>query len=175
MFYVVLAADGSNAASTKGLAFFRRPDEVHSTMKIAKGALVLAPVAPLQNFSCKGSSGAVSLGKHTMADESATEEFFVNSPGKPQISDTAPNHFPADSTVAAFWWVTTTDNAKEANMISSTVLKEGVKIPVLTNSCEIAPFTKLLKFKAKPKPAQPLQSATVLPDPGPLKKRGRHG
>jgi hypothetical protein len=48
-----LSADGNNKACMEGLVFYRRPDEVRTTMKIGPGQLVFAPVAPLANFGIK--------------------------------------------------------------------------------------------------------------------------
>ena len=98
-------------------------------MKVAKGQLVLAPVAPLSNCSAKSSATAVSLGKHAV-DEDGHEliEFFVAPPSKPAIQHEKPTGFPDDATVAGFWWIGTTDNKQEANIeLSHVIVHAGWK------------------------------------------------
>ena len=54
--------------------------------------------------------------------------------------------------MVAFWWVTPIgpkEAESAANMAMSHVVKDGIKIPVLTNRVELKPFTKLTMVKRK--------------------------
>ena len=137
----------------------------------------LAPVAPLSNLGTKISATAVSLGQHAVDSDDSDEEFetiefFVVPPAKPPFQADKPASFPDDATVAGFWWIGTTDNKKDANMQLSHVTKKDITIPVLTNSAEILPDTKLMKYKPKAT-VVPLSSAIVLT--GAPKKRAKKG
>ena len=50
LFQAVMAA---NVKVESGLTFFRRPDVVCASKSFKKGELVIAPVAPLINFTVK--------------------------------------------------------------------------------------------------------------------------
>ena len=61
-------------------------------------------------------------------------------------------------------------------MVISTETKHGVDVPVLTNSKELLPHTKLVRWKPKPVvEVKPLASATIVEGnvSGPPNKRGR--
>jgi hypothetical protein len=78
--------------------------------------------------------------------------------------------------VVAFWWVVTTQVKAQANMSLEWVSKKGVNVPVLKNTADLQPFTKLLQFKAKALAVAPLIGATILKDiadDGPAKKRSK--
>ena len=91
----------------------------------------------------------------------AHHEFFVAAPGKPPIELADPTNSPADSTVAAFWWIGTTDQLKDANMEVSYITKKDIEVPILTNITDLMPNVKLLKYRAKAAVVQ-LRGAKVL-------------
>lgn len=159
LFKALMAAHCTNQVCLNGIQFYRRPDEARTSMKISKGQLVLAPIAPMANISCRAGVNSISLGKHMAAD--AHHEFFVAAPGKPPIELADPTNFPADSTVAAFWWIGTTDQLKDANMEVSYITKKDIEVPILTNITDLMPNVKLLKYRAKAAVVQ-LRGAKVL-------------
>ena len=55
-----------------------------------------------------------------------------------------------EAIVAAYWWVGPTPDKKHANMAMSTVSHGGFMLPVMTNTVDIAPNSKLLQY-VKPK------------------------
>ena len=162
----VLSADVQNKASLEGLQFFRKPDEVRAKALIKEGQLVLAPVANMLYFLVKYVPGAVKLGKHDISEEDETFEEMVDvyilPVPKPPILAEQLTTFKDDTIVAAYWWIGTTDIKSNANMSITVVEKKQVQIPCFTNTLEIQPGDKLLKYKAKAAAPVPLSSATVI-------------
>jgi hypothetical protein len=74
--------------------------------------------------------------------------------------------------VAAFWWICPTPNKKLANMALEYVSLNGVELPVMRNTVDLAPSSKLytwVKPKAKTEPIQvAIERAASAP---PAKKR----
>ena len=122
------------------LAFYRRPDEVHATVKYAKNALVLCPIAPMNNISAKKTSTSVSIGTHDKV------ELFCIPPQKPPIV-ASPKDACQECVCAAFWWVGVTDDESAANMVEAVRRHDGVGVHVLVNSRVIDARTRLVRFK----------------------------
>ncbi len=117
---------------------------------------------PIVEHSREGYSPRIPLGELALGDDADdTIDFYALPPGKPPIDPKNPTSFPDDSTVAGFWWIGTTEKKSEANMEIAYVTKKEIEVPVFTNSVEILPHTKLLKFKAKAAVVS-LKGATVL-------------
>ena len=146
------AAAMNKAASS--LIFWRKPDLVRSgSQKITD--LKLAPCAPISNICTKGCSDkAVSLGCHksSLDDDSVAVEWFVIEPSKAPVPTEKKPDISA-YIMAAYWWVGTTTNKREANMEFDFKEIRGITIPILKNSCDIQPNTRLLRFSPAPKPA----------------------
>jgi hypothetical protein len=141
--------DAKQGSAANSLCFWRRPDEVRTASRpIPAGGLQLAPVAPLHNITTKGAATAAEV------SHGDGEMFYVHPPAKPPLKPDQAIEWPDDSTIAAYWWVETTSDRKLCNMEYSYIEKQGFKIPVLTNSVELPPFTCLKRF-VKPKPQVP--------------------
>ncbi len=157
------------------LTFWRRPDEVRTQGSIKEGQLVLVPVAPMLNISTKNTSSGsgISLGKHEVEDK--TIEFFVIPLNRPQLQKEVQDAFPDDAVVAAFWWVSSTTDKKQANMALTSVTQNGVEVPVLKNIIDVSPKSKLymwVKPKAKTECIQDaIERAAAKTPPG---KKQRH-
>ncbi len=81
-------------------------------------------------------------------------EFYVMPVPKPSLGT---NEFSADTVVAAFWWVSQTHDKSLANVVMENAMSNGVGVPVLKNSIDIPPYSKLVMFvpsKAKAEPTQ---------------------
>ena len=164
--YLALMDLDSMSAMARSLVFWRRPDEVRTSQRIAKGSLTLAPVCQVGNLVTTKTSGCQSLGKFEVDNNSV--EFFASSPPKPPLEKGVVVWKP-NTTVAAFWWVGTSSVKNEANMAIELVTKKGIDLPVLKNTKDLLPFEKLVRYKAKDASATPLQNATVVTKP--LKKQ----
>ena len=70
--------------------------------------------------------------------------------GSPEFGD--------KSVVAAFWWVSTTTDKKLANMEMTKMIQDGVTVPVLKNSVDLPPWTKLCIWVKAKVPVNPLQN-----------------
>jgi hypothetical protein len=182
IFSAILEADKLNKAG-ESIMFWRRPDEIRTTVRIPKGHLVLAPVCPLSNITTKSSAAALYLGKHDVETIKKSMEFFATPVGKPSFEEGASEWkevviagAKSPCAVIAFWWIGTTQVKAQANMSLDWVSKKGINVPVLKNTAELQPFTKLLQFKAKALLAAPLVGAIILKDiadDGPAKKRSK--
>ena len=115
------------------------------------------------------------MGEHGIAGK--VTEFFVLPVPKPANKD---NFFDANAFVAAFWWVMnspsmTTMDKKKANMEMDHITSNGIELPVLKNTTDLAKGTKLLiwvKPKAKPEPIQAVIERES--GKGPPAKRQKH-
>jgi hypothetical protein len=153
IYKAILEADKSATAS--GLVFWRKPDELRSGPKpIPAGKILLAPVAGLMSISTKQVPRAVKVHEHNGTS------YYIIEPPKPAF-DASKSTFPHDAIIAAFWWVGNTDDNKQANMSWTTVTKNGISVPMLTNSVEIQPFTKLSKYR-KTEPVPDKSSMVVI-------------
>ncbi len=155
IFSAILEADKLNKAG-ESIMFWRSPDEIMTTVRIPKGHLVLAPVCPLSSVTTKCSAVAQSLGKRDVETIKKSMEFFATPMGKPALvpgetewKEVVVYWVKTRCAVVAFWWVGTTQVKAQANMSLEWVSKKGGNVPVLKNTAELQPFTKLLQFKAK--------------------------
>ena len=48
-------------------------------------------------------------------------------------------------TLAAFWWVGTSAQKAEANMVIEDKVVNGITVPILRNKCQLEPFCKLVR------------------------------
>jgi hypothetical protein len=157
IFRALMDADSMNEKA-RSLVFWRRPDAARTSQRIAKGALTLVPVVQLNGISTRRVSQAVSVGKYPV--NNANMEFFLLPVAKPSFKEGVID-FEKEATIAAYWWVGDTPVRSKANMEVESIIKHGIKIPVLKNKVDIEPFTELLKFKPQDKPVA-LKNATVL-------------
>ena len=141
IFKVIQELDAKKGAAASTLCFWRRPDEVRSSSRpIPVGALQLVPVAGLINISTKNTPFAAEV-KYSGGDK-----FYVVPPGKPALKLDQGLEWEATAIIAAYWWIDTTGDRKLANMEISYEEKNGVTVPVMTNTIEIPPFTSLRRY-----------------------------
>ncbi len=140
MYIALMDADRDNA-SLQSLRFWRKPDEVRTTIKVSKDSLVLVPIAPLVNVSVKDTPGSIKLELDDADIDDRT--FHISSMARPPVNKDTPEEFPEACNVAPFWWVSPVPTEKEANMKFGTIVKGGVKIPVLKNKTDLQPFVRL--------------------------------
>jgi len=147
LIYKAVCDSDKETASSLSLRFWKRPDEVRTSQRIKEGAIKLVPLVPMSNISTKNTPtmSGYSVGKHDVCGESV--EFFILPAARPIVDETA-SEFHAESIVAAFWWVATTANKAEANMEMDVITKNGINVPILTNTKALEPYIKLVRYKA---------------------------
>ena len=158
LFRALLELDAKHFTKQK-MMFWKSPDEVRTAGPVKQGHLTLVPVAPLLNISSKNTSSGsgIALGDYKVGD--TTMPFFVIPVPTPKHKNDNPTMFEDDTLVAAYWWVGTTSDKKQANMTTSHVSHGGYMLPVLTNSVDLESNTKLVML-VKPKPkAVPIADA----------------
>ena len=170
--YSALMAADANDQMSASLAFWRRPDEIRTTGTIMpKGQLRLIPAVPLSLMSTKNNPAgtAPSLGIYSV-NGCQTEFCFTLAPSKPPIKAAHELSFAPDALVSPYWWVSTTHIEKDANMEAAVTVNNGITIPILINSRDLEPFSRLCKYKAK-EAAQSLRGgANVQEEVAPEKK-----
>ena len=151
VFSALLYAHSKNQQHLADLCYFRRPDQVRTTdVQIKASALTLVPYVPLNNIVID--SKAARIIDVEKIDGNMISIIPTSKPGSEGDvwdKDAVPN---------AYFWVKETSTKKLANMTASVIVSQGVKIPVIKNSCALEPFTKLYIY-VKPKAASvPLQN-----------------
>ena len=105
-----------------------------------KGELVLAPVAPLANYTVKKVANASCIGQVNDID------YYVIPPVKPPAGK-AFDEWKDDANVLGIWWVEETDDDNEVNMHIVSKRFDGMNINVMTNCKALEAHTKLKKLK----------------------------
>ena len=153
VFSALLDAHSKNQQHLADLCYFRRPDQVRTKdVQIKASALTLVPYVPLNNIVIDSKANA-----RIIEVEKIDGHMFSI------IPTSRPGHegdvWDKDAAMPnAYFWVKETNDKKFANMTASVVVSQGVKIPVIKNSCALEPFTKLYIY-VKPKAASaPLQN-----------------
>ena len=134
------AAMAANGKVESGLVFFRRPDVVCASKPFKKGELVLAPVAPLANYTVKKVANAFCIGQVKDID------YYVIPPVKPPTGK-AFDEWKDDANVLGMWWVEETDDENEVNMHIVSKRFDSMNINVMTNCKALEAHTKLKKLK----------------------------
>ena len=132
---------------------FKGPDQVRSTnCTIKAGSLVLVPAAPIINVACDcNTARGIDLG------EIYEHKYTIIALAKPQHKGDAWD--PPDAFVNPYFRVGKTEDKKLANMVPDEIEIKGLSIPVLRNSADIPPHSKLCQY-VKPKAVMaPLQNA----------------
>ena len=127
------------------LSFFLGPAEVRCKKACTTKELTLVPSTLLSAIvlKSKDSKFVMSHGKHG--------NFFLEAPPKPKgenIEDWKKEH-----TLAAFWWVKSTDDKREATMTLVEITKHGFTIPAYQNHKDLKEHDKLLVY-VQPSPAK---------------------
>ncbi|CAK0801675.1 unnamed protein product [Prorocentrum cordatum] len=125
------------------------PLQVRTASGIAKDQPALVPVASMANITTKASSqgSSIPLGENKLNADQDAVSFFVSPLAKPSSVARA-NWFEPDSLMAVFWWVGTTADETKANVALGAIMHNVVKIPVLKNTVNLAPSTKLRTNRA---------------------------
>ena len=74
-------------------------------------------------------------------------DIYMLPPRAPTASKSDPNSFAGETPVVPYFFVGTTDKKQEANMIETILIKRGIEVPVLHNTKELEPHTRLLRYK----------------------------
>lgn len=127
------------------------PAEVRTKEKVGKGKIELVPLTDMKGVVAKKTPQAV----HKVQIDD--DVLFVQEPSRPRTTKVA--DWKAEMIIAHFWWVGTTANVDEADMIEKKVQCDGVHYTVYTNSKCISAHEKLLIYKPK-KEVAPLGSAS---------------
>jgi hypothetical protein len=137
-------ADKANHTEQGGvkLVFCINPSEVRAATAIAKGKLELVPAGLLNNIVSKKPIGSkcvdVTVGDSTV---------WVVEPSRPRNNDASDWKY--DVMLVPFWWVSTTDDPKAANMVEKRFVDKdrGVSFVVLVNSRQVKAMEKLCMYK----------------------------
>ena len=165
LFEVCCLAALDNKAAMDGLTFYKKPDEVRVLNWTPKGQLLLAPVAPLSNFTTKPGKDNLSLGQHSLYDAASIgkTEFYIIPPRTPPLANTPrPSTWADGADVLPYWWVASTADESLANMKLKMVKINDINVPCLTNSIDLAAGVKLWKFKAKEEVKKPIMEKLVI-------------
>jgi hypothetical protein len=167
IFQAIMQIDSKPSAAASSLVFWRKPDEIRTSKLLPAHSLVLAPVVGIHGITTvsKALGNAIPMGKY------GNHEYFVMQT-KPAFKE-GDLTFPGDAIVAAFWWVSTTNNEADANMkFREVTSKSGLNVTVMENHKDIEQGCKLWRFKAKEQQVA-LQGVTVLEGKAEPKKRGQ--
>ena len=134
------------------LAYYRRPDHVRTKTLIKAKGLVLVPVAPPSNIFYGQKPGGIPI-----------DECCVVTPPKPALQEPACS-WDKKAFVSGFWWLSKTSDSSIVNMEEVTMMIRGFEIPVMINSCDIDPFTRLWVYCKPPAEAKPLANAKIVDD-----------
>lgn len=152
IFKVILDLHNKHMKNYDQLVYYRRPDLVRANSFIKAGALVLVPIVPAGNIFYGVKPGSITVG-----------ECCLMPAAKPQIQE-QPDVWAKNAVVNGYWWVNKTSDQKLVNMTEAKVTVKDLAIPIIKNSCDIEPFTRLCIY-AKPKAvAVPLSNAKVMSD-----------
>ena len=163
----------TGSVAYKHLVMFRKPDLLMVNKQIAKGDLMLVPFGPLSSLCTTEPAHGMRLASFVYEEGSVS--VYIAAPPKRAYNVNNPDKCPDGSQLIPYWYVSSTANKKEANMIEDKVVAKGIKIPVLTNNDVLEKNTILFKYKAPPKKAAPFQGATMVsgaePASGSAKKK----
>ena len=146
-----------NKKHLEAVSYFRGPDQIRTKDSTTKaGSLVFVPAVPLTNIVIDSTSRGIDLGEYD------GHKFTILPLAKiPNIADAWD---PPDAFVNPYFWVAKTNDKKLANMAEDSITFKGLSIPVLKNSADIPPYTKLSMY-VKPKAAVvPLSNAVLQTD-----------
>ena len=134
------------------LAYYRRPDHVRTKTLIKAKGLVLVPVPPPSNIFYDQKPGGIPI-----------DECCVVTPPKPALQEPACS-WDKKAFVSGFWWLSKTSDSSIVNMEEETMMIRGFEIPVMINSCDIDPSTRLWVYCKPPAEAKPLANAKIVVD-----------
>ena len=117
--------------------------------------LQVVPYAHLNNITTTA-KGAVDIGCKPIGGV----KVYVTKPPQPQ-KESSCDKWKDEEHVNPFWWVTSTDGKKKANIKTKFVSVEGVTFIIYTNSRGVSKFDKLERFKEKLAPSK-LAGASIV-------------
>jgi hypothetical protein len=153
LYKVILELNAKHIKNEDKLSYYRRPDQVRSKAHIKAESLVLVPVVPASNIFFGNKPGCIPIG-----------ECCLVPPAKPATQHGSPDAWEKGSLVHAYWWIGKTSDRKMANVVQDTITFKDLAIPVLTNNCDIEPYTQLMIFSKPKTAARPLANAEVVDD-----------
>ena len=112
------------------LAFYINPNEVRVVEKVAKGKLTLVPATSHDKVTVLKGPVQVQVGRDTL---------YVSEPPKPRTTCVA--DWKHEVIIVPFWWVCTTSNEDEVNMVEKTVkdVERKLVFTVLVNNRPLQP------------------------------------
>ena len=141
----------SNHENTS-LQYSLNPPEVHvGKTPFKKNALVLVPATEFSKITQKETPNSIEV--HTECGS-----LWLSAPAKIKSAD--PKSV-GDAITVPFWWVETTCEESEANMVLGRISQNGYSISALKNSKALHENDKLLLYKEKKK----AQASPIAPEP----------
>ena len=109
------------------------------------------PATDLRNISATKNTGAITV-------ELNQTSFYLQEPTRARNNKSS--DWRGDLLFVAYWWVATTSDKSEANLVEKKIQdkESGLMVPMLVNSRPLKAHEKLMLFKAK-KVAVPLSTA----------------
>jgi hypothetical protein len=140
--FTALSAAASDASKFIHLSFFRKPDVVQSLESFTKGSLVLYPLVPISNLTCKTVASGFKLGSYSGRDVFAIPP--QKPPPKKDFSEWSDTH-----SVFGFWWVYVdpTEDETLANMHIVSKRLGDFTVNVLVNSKAVIANARLRCYK----------------------------
>ena len=123
------------------LDYFYNPSQIRAKCDIAKGELVLVPIAPLNSILLKSSTARV------IVTSNGAPNLFIEMPTKAKSWDA--KSWQTNTVFAAYWWVKGTTEKPEANMQAVELTTADYRIPAFKNARALKAFEKL-QFHAAP-------------------------
>jgi hypothetical protein len=111
-----------------------KPTVMRAAVQIEKNKIIMTPIVSLSAISTVASNNAISTG-HMFKVGDAEYSFHIGRPSQPRKPSVS--EWNADDTVNPLWWVTPTDQEKNANMVWKKVTHEGMSFPVMVNDKRI--------------------------------------
>ena len=105
-----------------------------------------------------------------MFEVNGSQTMFYIVPQSVQPFDEKSTEFATDATISAFWWIGTTHIKKEVNMERDTISKRGIDVPIMRNTVDINPYTKLAMVKAKETASELYKDAKLIDGTLPAQK-----
>ena len=138
------------------LGFFIHPSEVRTTEKVAKGKLCLVPFTDLKGIHTKKTPGS-----NVIVANVGSDALYLMEPARARTKKA--DEWAVDVLFVAYWWVGTTHNKDDANMVEKAAKDKdsNVSYTTLVNNRQLAPHEVLLSYKPKTK-VVPLSSVASL-------------
>lgn len=121
-----------------------KPTGLRAKRDFARGDLCLVPYVGMSNISDKSKPHFIDSG-HTAKIDGRDVKLYLMKPSQPSAEDV--NKWKEDEVVNPYFWVGSTANESEANMVHRKATEDGVSFSVLTNRCMVKSMELLQVFK----------------------------